>query len=102
MKKDYWKRKEKYKKSIEDYIVENTKNLIKKYKITEMGIAIPGTISNGVIVKSVNLGLENYNIVEELKEKINIPIKSQNDAKCAAIAEKRIWMFKKNTKEVYF
>ena len=38
------KEKKNIKKSIEDYIVENTNNLIKKYKITEMGIAIPGTI----------------------------------------------------------
>ena len=95
------KEKKNIKKSIEDYIVENTNNLIKKYKITEMGIAIPGTISNGVIVKSVNLGLENYNIVEELKEKINIPIKSQNDAKCAAIAESKYGCLKEYKRSIF-
>ena len=95
------KEKKNIKKSIEDYIVENTNNLIEKYKITEMGIAIPGTISNGVIVKSVNLGLENYNIVEELKEKINITIKSQNDAKCAAIAESKYGCLKEYKRSIF-
>ena len=66
-----------------------------------MGIAIPGTISNGVIVKSVNLGLENYNIVEELKEKINITIKSQNDAKCAAIAESKYGCLKEYKRSIF-
>ena len=58
----------------------------KKYKITNIGIAIPGTVNKTSVIKSVNLNLENYNIVEALKKKINIPIKIKNDAKCAALA----------------
>ena len=73
--------------SIENYIIQNVDNFRQKYKITNIGMAIPGTISKNTVVKSVNLGLENYNIVERLKEKLNLPIKIRNDAKCAAIAE---------------
>lgn len=75
------------KKVIEEYIIEKTLNFLKEYKITEMGIAIPGTVKNEIIVKSVNLGLKNYEIIKSLQEKIQLPIKIKNDAKCAALAE---------------
>ena len=74
-------------KSIEEYITENVENLIQKYKITEIGIAIPGTVTKSTVVKSVNLGLKNYEILKKLEEKIHLPIKIRNDAKCAALAE---------------
>lgn len=79
--------KKNIKKTIEEYIIEKTKMLQEKYKITLMGIAVPGTIENGVILKSVNLELKNYQLLDKLKENINIPIKIRNDTKCAAIAE---------------
>ncbi len=75
------------KKVIEDTIVEAVNKYKEEYKITEIGIAIPGTVTKDVVVKSVNLGLRNYKIIEELQKKIDIPIKIKNDAKCAAIAE---------------
>ena len=72
---------------IENYITTNVKEIANKYNIESIGIAIPGTVSDKKIVKSVNLGIEDYNIVEILENKIGIPIKIKNDAKCAAIAE---------------
>ena len=72
---------------IEEYIIDNVNELKQKHKISSIGIAIPGTVDKTSIIKSVNLGLENYNIVQNLKEKINLPIKIKNDAKCAALAE---------------
>ncbi len=75
------------KKVIEEYIIEKTSNFLEQYKITEMGIAIPGTVKNETVVKSANLGLKNYEIVKNLQEKIQLPIKIRNDAKCAALAE---------------
>lgn len=79
--------KKNIKKTIEEYIIEKTKMLQEKYKITSIGIAVPGTIENGVILKSVNLELKNYPLLDKLKENINIPIKIKNDTKCAAIVE---------------
>ena len=75
------------KKVIEEYIIEKVEGFVHQYKISEIGIAIPGTVKEGTVLKSVNLGLKNYTIVKNLQEKIKIPIKIQNDAKCAAIAE---------------
>lgn len=93
--------KKQIKKSIEEYIVENIELLGKKYKITEIGIAIPGTVENGVVLKSVNLGIKNYNIVEELSQKIDLPIKIRNDAKCAAIAELAYGSLKKYNRSIF-
>ena len=72
---------------IEKTIIDAVEKFKEEYKIIEIGIAIPGTVNDREIVKSVNLGLKNYNIVEKLEEKIKLPIKIRNDAKAAAIAE---------------
>ena len=89
------------KKVIEDYIIECYRSYSKKYEITSMGIAIPGTLNEREIIKSVNLGLENYNIVEKLESKIKVPIKIRNDAKCAAIAENEYGALKKYKRSVF-
>lgn len=86
---------------IEDYIIENVSELCLKHKISSIGIAIPGTVDKTAIIKSVNLGLENYNIVERLKEKISIPIKIKNDAKCAALAENKYGSLKNYTRSIF-
>lgn len=63
-------------------------NEINIKEIEGVGIAIPGTVSNGIIIKAENLGIKNLEIVKELNTVFDIPIYLQNDAKCAAIAEK--------------
>ena len=89
------------KKVIEDYIIEKTANFLKQYKITEMGIAIPGTVKNEMVVKSVNLGLKNYEIVKKLQEKIALPIHIRNDAKCAALAENAYGALKSYDRSIF-
>ena len=74
---------------------------MQKNKITSVGIAIPGTLNKTNIIKSVNLGIENYNIVEKLKEKINLPIKIKNDAKCAALAENSFGSLKNYSRSIF-
>ena len=56
---------------------------------------MPGTIKGTAIIKSVNLGVKNYNLVENLQKEINLPIKIRNDAKCAALAENKYGALKK-------
>lgn len=72
---------------IKDYIVKNIKEFSKKYELESIGMAVPGTVSIDTIIKSVNLNIENFNIVDELNKQINLPIYIRNDAKCAALAE---------------
>ena len=76
-------------------------NILQQYKITEMGIAIPGTVRNETVVKSVNLGLKNYNIVKKLQEKIQVPINIRNDAKCAALAENTYGALKSYDRSIF-
>ena len=82
------------KKVIEETIFETVEKYRKEYEIEEIGIAIPGTVNKTEVIKSVNLGLKNYKIVEILNKKINIPIKIKNDAKSAAIAESKFGALK--------
>ncbi len=93
--------KKKIKDTIVSYITENVQLLRKKHKITGIGIAIPGTVSGGTIVKSVNLGIKNFDIVEELKKEIDLPIQIRNDAKCAAIAENTYGSLKNYNRSVF-
>lgn len=81
--------KQNIQKSIEKYIVDNVLVFSKKYDIKSIGIAIPGTIHDGVVLSAGNLGVKNYNILEKLQDKIDLPIAIRNDAKCAAIAENK-------------
>ena len=95
------KEKKDIKTSIESYIIKNVKDLRGKYKISEIGIAIPGTIYGTEIIKSVNLGVNNYNLVEKLKKEIDLPINIKNDAKCAAIAECKIGALKDYKRSIF-
>ena len=75
------------KKAIEEYIILNSLEFMKKYKIQSLRIAMPGTAIDGVILSSGKVGIKDYNLTKKLKEKIDLPIIIRNDAKCAAIAE---------------
>ena len=63
------KEKTNIQKSIEEYIIKNVTEFIKKYKIELVGIAAPGTIKDGVILWGGNLNVTNYDIVEKYKIK---------------------------------
>lgn len=74
-------------------IIELVNQIIEENKINLsnielIGIAFPGTICNGIVVKAENLGIRNLNIKGKLEKEFKIPVYLQNDAKCAAIAEK--------------
>lgn len=70
---------------IKDLCVENT---LKVDEIELIGIASPGTISNGTIVKAGNLGIRDFDLISELKKEFKCKIYLRNDGKCAAMAEK--------------
>lgn len=93
--------KRKIKETIEEYIIKNVDYFMQNYDVTEIGIAIPGTVTKDTVIKSVNLGFKNYEIIKNLQEKINLPIKIRNDAKCAALAEAKYGSLKNYKRSVF-
>ena len=87
--------------TIEEYLVANIKDFKNKYNISKIGIAIPGTVDDEKIVKSVNLNIKNYDIVNSIKKFSNVPITIRNDAKCAAIAENKYGCLKKYKRSIF-
>lgn len=104
---------------IEQTIFEAVINIMNNTdeKLESIGIAIPGTVTEGTINRCVNLGIKNYNIVDKLNDKFiqfadenkkrekfeNLPvrIKLQNDAKCAAIAENEYGVLKEYGSSIF-
>lgn len=69
------------------YIVDTLRELKQNYDFLEFGLGMAGAISDGVILRSVNLGVENYYIKTELENRTGLSVHIKNDAKCAALAE---------------
>lgn len=62
--------------------------------IEGIGMCFPGTVTNTVVVKAENLGIENLKVVEELQKDFKVPMLLANDAKVAAIAERKFGSLK--------
>jgi len=77
------------KEQIEEFITETVIEMGLTHNIESIGISVPGTVSENKIIKAVNLGIENYDLVGNLEKILKMPIKIKNDAKCAAIAEQK-------------
>ena len=93
--------KKNIKKTLEEYISEQILELETKYKISKIGICSPGTISNNIIKKSVNLGIKDYDLAGEISKKINKKIKIRNDCECALIAENKYGCLKNYNRAVF-
>ncbi len=84
-------------KTLQDNVIQLIYNIISKFdkdNIELIGLACPGNIENGKIIKAGNLNIENMDIVKILKNKFNTNIVLRNDAECAALAEKQIGSLK--------
>lgn len=67
-------------------IVNVCDEFMAKYSISKIGVGVPGLITNGE-VNSANLPFKGFKLAKELQEKLNIPVKVENDANCAALGE---------------
>lgn len=93
-KETYIKDKTDIENKIERYITENVLGILQAYGVNQIGIAVPGTVTDKQIIKAVNLGIENYElgtIIQEnlLKLGYTVDVKLKNDGKCAALAEQK-------------
>ena len=70
-----------------EYIVEIVNKLKNTYSFSKIGIGMAGTINNGIIISSPNIGIKNFNIKKILEEKTGVEVNISNDAMCAAIGE---------------
>lgn len=75
-------------------IIESIDKVIKDGNVTYkevkgIGIGIPGAldVENGIILFTPNVPFKNFNIVEPLKKKFEIPVFIDNDANVATIGE---------------
>jgi len=87
-------KEENIKDKLESFIVSSIMKLLDEKKMTLneielIGIAIPGLIKENKIYNCNNLGVHDFNLVEKLKKHFDTNIQIRNDAKCAAICEKK-------------
>lgn len=85
-----------------EYIENIVNSLKEKFEFNKIGIGMAGAISNGIVIKSVNLKLENFNIKKILEEKLKLQVNVKNDAKCAAIAEYKFSNLKEYKNVLFF
>ncbi len=75
--------------SIQEMIKELLEaNQLSLKNVELIGIAAPGTISNGMILNAGNLNIQKFSILSEVKKYYENPLQIRNDGKCAALAEK--------------
>lgn len=104
--KDYNKKQDDMSNIVLNTIIEIIKGIVQENNINveeieSIGIAFPGTVSETSVIKAENLGIENYEVVKKIQEEFNVPIYLENDAKCAAIAEKEFGSLKKYEDSVF-
>jgi glucokinase len=70
-------------------LVQQVMNQVDKTQISHIGIGCPGMLdrSAGRVLYSNNLGWENIEISEKIRQIFKIPVYIENDANCAALGE---------------
>jgi len=83
-----------------NFVVKNILNTLQEVKqdkkIIGIGIGSPGPISHGIIKNPPNLPFKSLNLKKVIKDKFKVKTVVENDANCAALAEARIGVKKKN------
>lgn len=74
---------------------------IPSFVIEEIGIGVPGIIENNIVKKCDKYNIYNWNLAKILEEHYQIPVKIQNDALCAAKAEKEYGNLKDIKKGIF-
>lgn len=82
-------------KDIKQFLIQTIVSVVKQWitedgiTVDKIGIGVPGIVKDDIVMYSVNLGINNYDLKGELQQHFpDIEIHIKNDAKCAALAEK--------------
>ena len=91
---------------ISNFIINSIKktlevNSLNITDITLVGIAFPGIVQNGIIIKSDNLNVYNLNLKDLLTKEFNVLVIIRNDAKCAALYEKKYGSLTQSTNSIF-
>lgn len=88
-------------KSIESVLTETSKSID---EVKAIGVGSPGPLDakKGVIITTPNLPFKDYNLVQPLKDRFNVPVYLDNDANVAAIGEFMFGAGKGKNSIVYF
>ena len=70
-----------------DFIVTIINDLKNTYNFESFGLGMAGVIKDGIILRSPNIGLKNFNMKEILESKTSKEVTISNDASCAALGE---------------
>ncbi|AQR97684.1 MULTISPECIES: ROK family protein [Clostridium] len=87
-----------------DKLVNHIKGQWSNYEIEKVGVGVPGPLDlrEGKLLNPVNLkGWRNFNIKNYLSEKLNLPVKVNNDANVAGLAESLVGSAK-NCESVFY
>lgn len=95
-----------FEKKLVDSIIKQIDDVLTKKKtditkVSLIGIAVPGMVSETSIIKAENLHIKDFNITREINKYYNVPIKLRNDAKCAALAEKEYGSLKRADDSIF-
>ncbi|MBR0277485.1 MAG: ROK family protein [Clostridia bacterium] len=69
-----------------DSIAEKCNRLMNEYNIESIGLGVPGIVIDGIVDAS-NIPLYKVNLKKMLEGRVNVPVKIENDANCAAFGE---------------
>ena len=76
-------------------LISGIESLISK-DVKGIGVGSAGPLLNGVIKNPPNLPLRNFNLKKTLENKFKIRVEVENDANCAALAEAKLGVKKRN------
>ena len=98
--------KEDIEEAIKSIVYSNIDKLLNRNNLNMddielIGVASPGIIRDGMIVKATNLGLMNYSICKIIEEKYPVETILKNDGKAATQAEKEYGSMKEFNDFVY-
>lgn len=103
---NYGEKNEDIKQNIIDKIIYLINKVLRNaqipvFVIEEIGIGVPGIIENNIVKKCDKYNIYNWNLAKILEEHYQIPVKIQNDALCAAKAEKEYGNLKDIKKGIF-
>lgn len=101
-----YQKEENEKEKIRDSILSLINQVLREMQIPifiieEIGIGIPGIVQDNHIIKCEKYGIYDWDLAKELEEHYKIPVKLQNDALCAAKAEKEYGNLKDAKRAVF-